>query len=251
MKNIQNKLIILLFTVFAFPYYGSSQDSLTFTPSYGVYVNYPSISITKEKLVEADTINHLNRNYPSSWVKEYISVEILTSNKGKIKKAVGKNDILTKEQKDNMNKADLGTDISVKVQYMPDNELKHNEPQQISFTFTVLPEINAKYPGGEEQLKQYLKDNLMNKISDDDLNQLQLYAVTFIIDEEGLISNLHVVFPWADENIDKLLLKAICNMPKWTPAEYSNGIKVKQEFVLTVGDMKSCVANLINIDPDC
>ena len=36
-------------------------------------------------------------------------------------------------------------------------------------------------------------------------------------------------------------------MPSWKPAAYANGMKVKQDFVLTVGDMTSCVVNLLNI----
>ena len=99
-------------------------------------------------------LSEVYRNYP------YISVEILTSYKGGIRKAVSKNDTLRQEQKDIMNMADLGTDISVKVQYIPDNTLKHNDPKEI------------------------------------------------------------------------------------------NGIKVKQEFVLTVGNMESCVIPLLNIRQD-
>ncbi|MFT4667667.1 MAG: hypothetical protein ACI9XB_004640 [Gammaproteobacteria bacterium] len=50
-----------------------------------------------------------------------------------------------------------------------------------------------------------------------------------------------------DENVNELLLETIQNMPCWKPAEYANGLKVKQEFVLTVGNMESCVVNLLNI----
>ena len=100
MKNIQNKLIVFLFIALAFPYLGSSQDSLTNELKYEVNRIYPPISITKEKLKEAHSLVDLNTNYKSSWVKEYISVEILASHKGKIKKAVGKNNTLSQEQKD-------------------------------------------------------------------------------------------------------------------------------------------------------
>ena len=89
-----------------------------------MHVNYPPISISKEKLKEADSLIHLNKRYQSSWIKEYISVEVLTTYKGKIKKAASKNDILSQEQKDHMKMADLGTNISVNVQYMPENNFK-------------------------------------------------------------------------------------------------------------------------------
>ena len=148
-----------------------------------------------------------------------------------------------------MNTADLGTDISVNVVYMPDNTLTHNDPKEIRFTFTVEPENEAKYPGGEQQLKQYLKDNLMNKISGANLKKYQLTVAIFTIDEKGNVNDPQIFWTSEDEKIDKLLLESICNMPSWKPAEYSNGVKVKQEFALTVGDMKSCVVNLLNIRP--
>ena len=250
MKNIQHKLIILLFTVFAFPYFGSSQESSTNAFSCDVYRNYPPISITKEKLKEAQTLVDLNKNYDSDWVKEYISVEILTSYKGKSRKAVSNNINLSQEQKTTINTADEGTDISVKVQYIPDNTLKHNDPKEMQFTFSVEPESEAKYAGGSEQLKQYLKDNIFDKISKDRFRQYQLAAVKFTIDEEGQVINPHVFWSSEDEQTDKLLLDAIRNMPSWKPAEYANGLKVKQEFVLTVGDMESCVVPLLNIRQD-
>jgi len=36
-------------------------------------------------------------------------------------------------------------------------------------------------------------------------------------------------------------------MANWQPAEYANGLKVRQEFVLTIGDHRSCTINLLNI----
>ena len=247
MKNIQDKLIILFFIALAFPRIASSQENLDFELSCDVNKIYPHISITKEKLAEAKTLIDLNARYESSWVKTYLSVEILTRYKGKVKKIMGKNDVLNQEQKDIMNMADVDTEISIKVRYMPDNTLKHNEVQEINFAFSVEPEKEAKYAGGEQQLKQYLKDNLIGKISVSSFRKHHLTAVKFTINEEGQIINSHVFESSSDKKMDQLLLETVCNMPNWTPAQYANGTKVKQEFVLTVGDMNSCVINLLNI----
>jgi len=250
MKNIQNKLFVLLFIAFSFLHLGSSQENLTDELNYDVYVNYPPLSITKEKLKEAQTLVDLNENYKPSWIKEYISVEVRTSNNGKILQTMSENMTLSQEQKDIMNMADLGTDISVKVLYIPDNTLTHNDIKEIKFTFTVDPENEAVYPGGQQQLKQYLKENAIDKIPDGIFDKYQLAAVKFTIDEEGHVINPSVFWTSEDEKTDELLLHAIYNMPDWKPAEYSNGIKVKQEFVLTVGDMESCVVNTLNIRQD-
>ena len=250
MKNIQNKLIVLLLIAFAFPHLGSSQGILTKELSYEVNRIYPPISITKETLNEAHTLIDLNVNYPSSWIREYISVEILTSYKGTIRKAMSKNDTLNQEQKDIMNMADVGMSISVKVRYIPENTLKHNDAKEINFTFLVDPESDAKYPGGQQQLKQYLKAYAIDKIPDTTFRNYDLAAIKFTINEEGQIVDAHVFLPFKDKKIDELLLGAILDMPDWKPAEYSNGTKVKQEFVLTVGNHENCDINLLKIRRD-
>ncbi|MEZ4885296.1 MAG: hypothetical protein R3E32_11260 [Chitinophagales bacterium] len=211
---------------------------------------YSPLSITKEKLNEAHTLIDLNRHYPSSWIREYISVEILVSYKGVIKKAVSKNDILTQEQKDIMDRADVGTQIEVTVQYIPDNTLIQNEIKEINFKFMVNPENEAQYVGGQQQLKQYLKDNAMNKIPDGIFVGYDLAIVKFTISKEGEIIDVHVLETSKDEKIDKLLLDTICNMSNWKPAEYANGTKTKQQFALMIGNMENCMVHTLNTHQD-
>ena len=244
MKKNFLPLIVLLV---AFIHLGTSQDSSSNELNFGVYQNYPSLSMTKEKLMEADSLTHLNKYYKLSWVREYISVEVEATKKGTTKKAVGKSDVLTQEQKDLLKLADEGTDVLVKIKYMPENTLSHNDPKEFHFTFSIDPENDAAYPGGEQQLKQYLKEKAIDKIADGSFRQYQLAAVKFTIDEKGQVINPHIFWTSEDKKTDELLLETICNMPNWKPATYANGFKVKQEFVFTVGDMKSCVVNLLNI----
>ncbi|MCB0566660.1 MAG: energy transducer TonB [Phaeodactylibacter sp.] len=254
MKNFQNKLITLLFIILAFPDFGFSQDNLTNELRFEVNRIYPYILITKEELNEANSLTDLNRHYKSSWIREYISVEILTSHNGKIMKSVSKNGTLSQEQKNRMNMSDAGANISIKVKYIPENTLTHNDPKEINFTFTLDPESEAKYPGGQEQLKKYLKEKAIDKIPGTSFRNYDLTAIKFTISEEGEVINAHVFGSEyqtsENEKIDKLLLETIRNMPCWKPAEYSNGIKVKQEFVLTVGNMENCMIHLLNIQRD-
>ncbi len=251
MKNIQNKFIILLSIIFALPDLGSAQGNLPGALKFEVNRVYPYISITKEALNKANSLTDLNRHYRSSWIKEFISVEISTCHKGKILKSVSKSDILSQEQKDRMNMADAGADISVKVKYMPENTLKYNEPKEYDFTFTVDPELGAKYPGGHQQLVKYLKEKAIDKIPGDSFRNYDLTAVKFTISEEGEIINAHIFgseYQTAkNSETDYLLLETIRNMPCWMPAEHADGAKVKQEFVLTVGNMENCVVGLLNI----
>jgi len=250
MKNIRNRIFVLLFICLAFTYPCFSQDSLTFDLKYEVHKIYPPVSITNEKLHEAHTLIDLNKNYQSSWVREYISVEIMTSNNGKLRKAVSKNDILSQEQKINMNTADPGTDIEVKVRYMPENNLKHNDIKEIKFTLILNPENEAQFIGGQQQLNQFIKENAIDKIPASSFSQYQLAAVKFSIDEQGQIIDAYVFETSKNEKTDKILLETIRIMPNWKPAEYSNGLKVKQEYVFLAGDMESCNTHLFNIHRD-
>lgn len=251
MKNTRYQLIIFFFISLTLPNLSFSQDDSSFDLVYEVNRTYPSLSITKEKLTEARTLIDINPYYKPSWVKEYISVEVMASHEGEIKKVKGKSNTFNQAQKDLINTADAGTDISVKIDYIPNNNLKQNPPKETNFTFIVEPESEAAYSGGTQQLKQYLKKNIEDKISDDVFEIYRLTAVKFVVDEDGQIVDAEIFDgpyqTFRDEKTEELLLEAVCNMPDWTPAQYANGMKVKQEFVLTVGDHRSCVINLLNI----
>lgn len=247
MKNIQNKLMILFLVVFIFPNQAYSQDNLTSEPSYEINKVYPFISVSEIKLNEAKTLSDLNYKYKSSWISEYVSVEISTSQNGKTIKALSNDNILTQDQKDNLIKADKNSEVFVLVNYIPENNLKNKAVRKMDFTFSIEPENDANFSAGQEELKQYLKQEVINKIPDGILKGYDLAAVKFTVSKEGKITNAHVFESSKDEKVDELLLTSIQNMKDWNPAKYSNGLKAKQDFVLTVGNMKSCVVNLLSI----
>ncbi len=246
MKNVQNKLVLVLLIILVFPFLSNGQNGLDNELRYQVNRLRPYISVSREKIKTANAIIDVNPHYKSSWVREYVSVEILTSFQGSIRRAISKSDMFNQEQKDLMNLADLGKDIEVKVKYMPENTLKHNDIKEFDFRFIPEPENEATYAGGQKELIQYLKVNAMDKVSGV-FDKSILAAVKFTISEEGQIIDAHLSESSKDEKIDELLLAAICNMPSWKPAEYASGLRVKQDFVLLVGNMESCTLNLINI----
>lgn len=249
MHQMKYSIIALVLVYFGFGNFGIPEQLAISANDLKYEVNrvYAPLSISKEQLNKANTLIDINRYYKASWVKEYVSVEVLTTHKGKIKKAISQNNILSKEQKKLLKKADIGTEIEVKVLYLPENNLKHNDVKENNFAFIVNPENTAKYIGGEQKLNEYLKKNAIGKIADDHFKGYALAAVKFTVNEKGQIINEHIFETSKDEKIDQLLLKVISDMPNWKPAEYANGIKVKQEFVLTVGNHESCVINTLNI----
>lgn len=247
MKKLFPQFIVFLFAILTFPYLGIAQDSSSFELSCKVNKVYPYISISKEQLAKAQTISDLNHRFKSSWIKEYIAVEISASHDGKIMTISNKKHELSQAQKDLMNKADSGTEISINIQYIPDNTLSHNDVKEIDFSFIPDPENAPQYLGGQTKLEQYLKENILDKIPHSIFKQHQLTAIKFTINKEGEIENPHIVESSKDEKTDEILLTTVQKMPCWKPAEHANGKKEEQEFVLTVGDMNSCVVNLLSI----
>jgi len=212
--------------------------------TYEVNRVHPPFSTSKEKLSEIESIVDLNKHYKSSWIKEFVSVEVVSSCQGKTRIATSKNDIFTIEQKDLMKLADEGTDIAVKVRYFPENTLSHNDVKEFDFTFMVNPENEAQYIGGQPKLKQYIKEEVVDKIPAGTFEGYDLSTVKFTVDETGEIVDAYL-FDWSSKNkeIDNLLLETVCNMPTWKPAEYANGLKIRQEFVVTIGNHENCVLN--------
>lgn len=246
-ESMKRIFLALTLILLKFPDPGSAQVSSANELPYEVNRIYPYISVTKEKLKEAQTLSDLNKHYKPSWVKAYISVEVLTTNKGITKKAVSKNDTLTQKQKDHMLMADAATDISVVLKYLPDNNLKNNDIKTFDFTFTVDPENEATYPGGKQELNKYLKEQAIDKIPEGSFKGYDLTTVKFTINEAGEVVDAHIFWPTEKREIEAFLLETVRKMPCWQPATYADGTKVKQEFALMVGNMENCVVPLLNI----
>jgi len=246
MKNIQNKFLLLF--IIAFTQLGFSQDNSDFEFGYEVNRVYPYISITRTDLNVADSLIDLNRrHFKPSWIKEYYEVEIVTTHNGNIQKAYGKNTLLTPKQIDNMKTADVNTDITVNIKYLPNNNLKNNEPRVMDFKFSIEPDSKAIFASGKQEMKKYLTENIMDNVSKRNFKIHNLTAVKFTVSETGEIADTQILQSSDNDEIDALLLNVISNMPSWKPAEYYNGKKVKQEFTFTVGDHRSCVVNTLSI----
>jgi hypothetical protein len=243
MKRNQTLLIVLLSIGCAFKSF--AQNDLKFE----INKVLPFISIQENKLDKVNTLTDLNKRYSTSWVKEYISVEISAYKNGAQTKASGSSDVLNQEQKELIRLADRSNDIAVSVTYLPENSLKNNTVKQYDFKVTIMPEKNAVYSEGAKQLLQYLQKNSIVNIEAGGFTGYDLTAIKFTVTEQGHITDIQVAMPSKDIKIDEMLVAAISKMPSWKPAEFSNGVKAKQSFVLTIGNMENCMVNLLNIRP--
>ncbi|MFT6336019.1 MAG: hypothetical protein ACI86M_000600 [Saprospiraceae bacterium] len=248
MKNILVRLFVVILVVSALPINGVSQNTNVDDVWFDVMRVYPNPTLNRDTLTAAKKVVDIHKYYKSSWIREFISVEVFATVNGKEKKASSKTDVLTEEQKQNMEMADIGSEISVFVHYIPENTLRNNEHKVYDFSFSVDADNEASYLEGKTKLKKYMNKKAISKI-DSELfkGNYKLAAVKFSVDEDGQIVDAHVANSSDDKEVDVLLLDAVCNMPIWKPAEYANGQKTKQEFVLAVGSKESCNMNLLNI----
>ncbi len=243
MKKNQILCLVLLFIGHAFNSF--AQNDLKFE----INKVLPFVSIQENKLAGINTLQDLDKRYPASWVKEYFSVEISAFKNGTKTKASGNSEVLTQEQKELIQSADRNRDIAVNITYLPNNSLKNNTAKQYDFEVAVMPVKNASYAEGAEQLTQYLRNNCIVNIEAGSFTGYDLTAIKFTITEQGYIRDIKVAMPSKEAKIDEMLVAAISKMPAWKPAEFSNGFKVKQDFVLTIGNMENCMVNLLNIRP--
>ena len=179
--------------------------------------------------------------YPQDRYKviiDYAAVEISIISNGKTLTANSTGDKLSPEQKNILNVADPGTDISVKIKFKYKNQANDewgspNKMVEGATIVKVIPETEAEYPGGFKQLSDYFVANVVHKISDRNEFEKFLNAeIKFTVNEEGGIVDAKISRTSADAKIDSLLLETINKMPKWKPAENSRGVKVKQEICI-------------------
>ncbi|NOT36539.1 MAG: energy transducer TonB [Saprospiraceae bacterium] len=241
----KNQLLLIVFLSIGCALNSFAQNDLKFE----VNKVLPSIPIQENKLTKINTLTDLDKRYPASWVKEYISVEISAHKNGILTMASGSSDVLTKEQKELIRFADRKYDIAVSVMYLPNNSLKESTAKQHDFKVTIMPEKNATYGKGSEQLTQYLQKNCMANIDAANFKGYDLTAIKFTITEQGQVADIKVALSSKDAKIDEMLVSALSKMPNWKPASFSNGLKVKQSFVLTIGNMESCMVNTLSIRP--
>lgn len=192
--------------------------------------------LKEESLHGVQLLNDFMPYYPKNWIHDYISVEISTSSNGKLMKASSANNRLSEEQKNILEKAELATNVIVNVKYRMKNPITHVlEDNQMLVSYTIVPEVEAEYAGGKQQVLQYLKDHGIDRISKSAPEEFQKGAVVFTINEDGDVTNAKISMTSGDSKIDMLLLDLINGMPKWKPAKNEKGMAVKQEFEFSFG----------------
>jgi TonB family protein len=193
-------------------------------------------AIKQEALQSPKLMRDLIEGYPVNWISTYTSSEISATCQGKERKAMSRNDTLSPEQQEILKTADLASKIVITIKYsylVPVTRVtEHND---IFVSMTVVPENEAQYAGGHEQLIRYLKEHSPSTIPTVNTKERQQLLIRFTINEQGKVIDPKMIRSFGDVETDHSFLELIKNMPAWKPAENPKGIRVKQEFEFVAG----------------
>ena len=95
------------------------------------------------------------------------------------------------------------------------------------------PDVMPSYPGGNDALTQYMEDNIDYSQQAIDQNVTGVETVSFVVDEKGNVSDAKVITTKLGGGLDEAAVKAVNDMPKWTPGEVK-GKKVKTRMEMPI-----------------
>ena len=228
------QLILILFIGFC-ALHAFAQKYVDTENEFALLSAYPR-TVTDVKLDSVITLADMYSRYPSSWVKDYLAVEIAIKKGGAVVTAHGNSDTLTSEQLVMLRSADLYSDVEVKVSYIPDNTLSIREEKLIEFDVTIVPGHHSVFGSGYEEVMEYVKQKAKQTSGYEWTDTSHYTVVAFTVDEEGQVVDAKIKDSTASDSVRSAVLETICKMPAWYSAESKTGEKVAEEFLVTVGN---------------
>ncbi len=204
-----------------------------------------------EQLKTAKEIIDFYPDYPSNWISDYVSVDVYLIQNGKTIQTSSATPILTNEQRAMLNKAELFSDVIVEVKYNTTNSITNEVTLEVhKNTFTSVPEMQAKFEGGQEKLNVFMKANAQSELMDylieksklmlqnkEDKNNFSLAKVELTVSKDGSVKDVAISQSCGDNSMDNLLKTLIEKTPNWTPAKSKSGETIEQTFELSIGKM--------------
>ncbi len=196
--------------------------------------------IKLEKLHAATSISDIIEGYPKNWLTNFISVDISFKQNNNVK-YISSTEILSKQQLEAIKKATLGSELELHVLYHKKNPVtEFLDVNILDYSFMVIPEKEAFYIGGIKALREYLNVQTKTTFIFDKTKVKNPGIVNFRINEVGDIIDVLLESSTSDATIDALLLEAVKQQPKWTPALNIDGKPVKQGFKIVMSPLGDC-----------
>jgi TonB family protein len=171
----------------------------------------------------------------------YQSVTLSALQNGKMVKATSNSPKLTRQQMELLKHTDVGTEIQVSIRFKYQNEAVKvfgdgSSVKEGDFRVKVVPHTESAFPGGKDGLTTFFTKQVSARITPSVLTKTTDRAiVSFVVSEEGTVTNPAIITSSKTPKIDQIILDAIRKMPSWKPAVDAKGNRVPQTFRITFG----------------
>ena len=244
MKNLTS-LLLCCFSLVLAASDSKAQTAAGDAFAYEIVNVRPYFTVDRTELQTARTLSDLNRHYHPEWVRESRSVTLRTCEEGVWYATPGRAATLTPDQRTRLAAADAGSEVEFRISYLPENNLRDNPLREEKFSFVVEPTREARFPGPAAELKTYLKQRAADRVPPGTFQGYDLAAVKFTVTTAGEVVNAHIFESSRNPAVDAVLLAAVRDMPRWEPARYADGTPAPREMALVMGNLESCVMNLL------
>ncbi|RMG29128.1 MAG: hypothetical protein D6730_04430, partial [Bacteroidetes bacterium] len=145
--------------------------------------------------------------------------------------------VLTPAQMQLLHSADYSTDLFIRADYDRSLISSISAAGFLTYYFTIVPEQEARYPGGAEAITAYLSANSREQTAHIEQDELEPGKIAFTVSPQGNITHVRLLSTCGYPGLDNALLKLIHKLPgKWEPASNAKGEKISQELVLFFGN---------------
>ncbi|MBP5420446.1 MAG: energy transducer TonB [Bacteroidales bacterium] len=129
---------------------------------------------------------------------------------------------------------DIEGDMDVEEIEFPKIEVEEDEGVEVedSVFMGIIVEELPSFPGGDGELRKYLKDNTNYPAAALENGIQGRVFVSFVVNKEGDITDVKVARP-ANPSLEKEAIRVVSSMPKWTPGKL-RGKAVKASFTIPI-----------------
>ena len=97
----------------------------------------------------------------------------------------------------------------------------------------VYSEVSPPFPGGQSAIEDYINNHIEYPQLALDNNTEGRAGISFVVNEDGKISDAHAMGKPLGEGLDEEAVKVISAMPNWTPGTVK-GKRVKTRMTLPI-----------------
>ncbi|MCB9235224.1 MAG: energy transducer TonB [Bacteroidia bacterium] len=196
-------------------------------------------NITRENLRKAKKVTEIFPPESTRDIDSYREVKVAILHGKEETVALGENEQLNPNQIRLLQTADYSTDFYLRALCKWKNpETGSLDLRELVYYFTIIPEKEAEFKSGYDELISYLKTNTREQTARLDRDKLQPGRVGFTVTQTGAIKGAEISSSSGFSEVDETLVKLISGMSgQWNPAQNALGEPIEQKLYFFFGMM--------------